>query len=147
MPTALPFRRRRDRLSGEAEQVIVEIDGSVEVLNNRAETSGADDDVMDAAGDLRGREVDRLLGRAALEVDCRCGGLDREPLLEPSVAADVQTLRTELGDAARDHILDLASVDALGCPRSYARADLLLARTAFNHRDRCRRYHEQRARA
>ncbi len=71
-----------------------------------------DDDVMDAAGDLRGGEVDGLLGGPALEIDGRRGCLDRETLLQPGVATDVETLGTELRDAAGDHILDLAGVDA-----------------------------------
>ena len=58
------------------------------------------DDVVDAGGDLRSGEVDRLLGGAALEVDRRCRRLDREALLQPGVAADVQPLRAELLDAA-----------------------------------------------
>ena len=74
--------------------------------------AATDDDVMDAVRDLRGGEVHGLLGRAALEVDRRRRRLDRETLLQPGIAADVQSLGTELGDAARDHILDLAGVDA-----------------------------------
>ena len=67
---------------------------------------------MHAGCDLGRRQVDRLLGRAALEVDGRSRGLDREPLLQPGVAPDVQSLRAELGHAARDHVLHLARVDA-----------------------------------
>ena len=35
-----------------------------------------------------------------------------KPVLQPGVAADVQALRAELHDAAGDHVLDLAGVDA-----------------------------------
>ena len=74
--------------------------------------AATDDDVMDAAGDLRSAEVDGLLGGTALEIDGRRGGLDRETLLQPSVATDVEALGAELRDAAGDHILDLTGVDA-----------------------------------
>ena len=63
-------------------------------------------------GDLRGREVHGLLRRAALKVDRRRRGLDREALLQPGVAADVQALRAELRDAAGDHVLDLPGLDS-----------------------------------
>src|SRR3954468_7679942 len=72
----------------------------------------ADDDVVDAGGDLRRSEVDRLLGRAALQVDGGRRGLDGQAGLEPRVAAHVQPLRAELLDATRDHVLDLGGIDA-----------------------------------
>ena len=74
--------------------------------------AAADDDVVHAGGDLRGREVHGLLRRAALEVDRRGRRLDREARLEPGVAPDVEALRPELHHAARDHVLHLARVDA-----------------------------------
>ena len=72
----------------------------------------ADDDVVDAGGDQRGAEVDGLLGRAALAVDGRRGGLDRQPGLQPGVARDVERLLAELLHAAGDDVLDLGRVDA-----------------------------------
>jgi hypothetical protein len=74
--------------------------------------AGADHDVMDAGGDQRGAEVDGLLRRAALAVDGRRGGLDRQPLLQPRVARDVERLLAELLDAAGDHVLDFGGVDS-----------------------------------
>ena len=63
-------------------------------------------------GDQRRAEVNGLLGRAALAVDRRRGGLDRQALLQPGVARDVEGLLAELLHAARDHVLDLGRVDA-----------------------------------
>ena len=74
--------------------------------------AAADDDVVDAGGDQRGGEVDGLLGRAALAVDRRRRRLDREALLQPGVARDVEGLLAELLHAAGDDVLDLAGVDA-----------------------------------
>ena len=74
--------------------------------------AGADDDVVDAGGDERRAEVDGLLRRAALAVDGRRGGLDRQPLLQPRVARDVERLLAELLDTARDDVLDLGGIDA-----------------------------------
>ena len=62
--------------------------------------------------DLRGSEVHGLLSGAALAVDRRCGGLDREAGLEPGIAADVEALLAELLHAAGDHVLDLGALDA-----------------------------------
>ncbi len=45
--------------------------------------------VVDAGADQRGAEVDGGLGRSALAVERRRGGLDREALLQPGVAGDV----------------------------------------------------------
>ena len=53
-------------------------------------------DVVDAGRDQRRGEVDRLLGGAALAVDRRRRGLDRQAGLEPGVAADVDALLAEL---------------------------------------------------
>ena len=72
----------------------------------------ADDDVVDAGGDQRGAEVDGLLRRAALAVDGGRGGLDRQALLQPGVARDVERLLAELLHAAGDDVLDLGGVDA-----------------------------------
>ena len=69
------------------------------------------DDVVDAGGDQRGGEVDRLLGGAALAVDGGRRGLDRQPGLEPGVAADVDRLLAELLHAAGDDVLDLGGID------------------------------------
>ena len=74
--------------------------------------SGADDDVVDAGGDQGGAVVGGLLGRAALGVDGRGGRLDREALLQPRVAADVEGLLAVLLDAPGDDGLHLAGVDA-----------------------------------
>ena len=70
------------------------------------------DDVVDAGGDQRRGEVDRLLGGAALAVDRGRRRLDRQARLEPGVAADVDALLAELLDAAGDHVADLGRVDA-----------------------------------
>jgi hypothetical protein len=87
----------------------------------------ADDDVVDAAGDLRGGEVDGLLGGTALKIDRCRGGLDRETLLQPGIAANVQTLGPELSDAARDHILDLSGIDVRALDdRAVGRAEKLV---------------------
>jgi hypothetical protein len=67
--------------------------------------TAADRDVVHSARDERGREVDRLLRRAALAIDRRRGRLDREPRLEPRVAADVVRLLAVLLHAASDHVL------------------------------------------
>ena len=72
----------------------------------------ADDDVVDAGRDERRAEVHGPPGRAALAVDGRGGRLDRQALLQPGVARDVERLLTELLDAARDDVLDLGGVDA-----------------------------------
>ena len=69
------------------------------------------DDVVDAGGDERRGEVHRLLGGAALAVDGGGGRLDRQPGLEPGVAADVDALLAELLHAAGDDVLDLGGVD------------------------------------
>ena len=72
----------------------------------------ADHRVVHPRGDQRGGEVDRLLGGAALAVDRRAGRLDRQALLQPRVARDVEALLAELLDAAGDHVLDLGRLDA-----------------------------------
>ena len=69
--------------------------------------AGADHRVVYAGGDQRGGEVDGLLGGAALAIDGRTGGLDRQTLLQPCVAGDVEALLAELLNAPGDHILDL----------------------------------------
>src|SRR5680860_1087784 len=74
--------------------------------------AGADRDVVDAAGDQRRGEVDRLLGGATLAVDRRRRSLDRQAGLEPGVAADVDPLLAELLGAAGDHVAGLGRVDA-----------------------------------
>ncbi len=71
----------------------------------------ADHDVVDAGPDQCRAEVDGLLCRAALAVDRGGCGLDREALLQPGVAGDVEPLRTELLDAAGNDILHLGRVD------------------------------------
>ena len=74
--------------------------------------AAADHDVVDAGGDERGAEVDRLLSRSALAVDGRRRRLDRQAGLQPGVAADVEALLTDLLDAAGDHVLDRVGRDA-----------------------------------
>ena len=74
--------------------------------------AAADRDVVDAGGDQRGGEVDRLLGGAALAVDVVAGVSIGRPGLEPGVAADVEALLAELLDAAGDDVADLGRVDA-----------------------------------
>ena len=75
-------------------------------------TPRADRHVVDAGGDQRRGEVDGLLGRPALAVERRGRGLDRQPGLQPGVAADVEALLAELLDAAGDDVLDLGGRDA-----------------------------------
>lgn len=65
----------------------------------------ADDDVVDTARDLGGREPDRLLRAAALQIDGLRRGLVGEALLQPRVAGDVHRLLTELLQAPGDHVL------------------------------------------
>ena len=87
---------------------------SVPVINATLRGSvdaAADGDVVNAGGDHRGGEVDRLLRRAALAIDGRRRGLDREPGLEPGVAADVDRLLAELLHAAGDDVFDLGGID------------------------------------
>ncbi len=80
---------------------------AAEVLDARS-----DDDVVDARRDQRGAEVHGLLGRAALAVDRRRGGLDRQPGLQPRVARDVPGLLADLLHAAGDDVLDLGRIDS-----------------------------------
>src|SRR5581483_8619900 len=68
--------------------------------------AATDGDVVYAGRDQRGREVHRLLRRGALAVDGRGRRLDREPSLQPGVAADVVRLLAVLLHAAGEHILD-----------------------------------------
>ena len=74
--------------------------------------AAADHRVVHAGGDQRGGEVDGLLGGAALAVDGGGGRLDRQALLQPGVAGDVEALLAELLHAAGDHVFDLGGVDA-----------------------------------
>jgi hypothetical protein len=74
--------------------------------------AAADRCVVNAGGDERGREVDSLLGGAALAVDRRGRSLDRQPGLEPGVAPDVEPLLAELLNAAGDDVLDHGGLDA-----------------------------------
>ena len=74
--------------------------------------AAADHRVVHARGDQRGGEVDGLLGGAALAIHRGGGGLDRQALLQPRVAGDVEGLLAELLHAARDHVFDLGGVDA-----------------------------------
>ena len=67
----------------------------------------ADDHVVDTGRDECRAEVHRLLRRAALAVDRRRSGLDREALLQPRVARDVERLLADLLDTPRDDVLDL----------------------------------------
>src|SRR5581483_12227760 len=68
--------------------------------------AATDGDVVYAGRDQRGREVHRLLRRGALAVDGRGWRRDREPSLQPGVAADVVRLLAVLLHAAGEHILD-----------------------------------------
>ena len=74
--------------------------------------AAADHRVVHAGGDQRGGEVDGLLGGAALAVHRGRGGLDRQALLQPRVAGDVEGLLAELLHAARDDVFDLGGGDA-----------------------------------
>ena len=62
-----------------------------------------------------GGEVDGLLRGSALAIDGGAGRLDRQSLLKPGVAGDVQALLAELRDASCDHVLDLRR---RRCPRA-----------------------------
>ena len=62
--------------------------------------------------DHRGREVRRLLRRAALAVDGRRRDLEREPGAQPRGAGDVERLLADLAHAAADDLADLERVDA-----------------------------------
>ena len=71
-----------------------------------------DPDVDHVGRDQRGAEVDALLCGTALAVDRGCGGLDREPGLEPGGARDVERLLGDLLHAAGHHIVHQKRVDA-----------------------------------
>ncbi len=73
--------------------------------------AAADHRVVHAGGDQRGGEVDGLLGGAALAIDRGGGGLDRQALLQPGVAGDVEGLLAELLHAAGHDVFDLGGVD------------------------------------
>src|SRR5205807_9066068 len=57
-------------------------------------------------------EVRRLLPRTAHPVERRATDVHREARDQCSVARDVESLLTELVDAAKDDVLDLRGVDA-----------------------------------
>src|SRR5690606_18085976 len=59
-----------------------------------------------------GREVDGLLGGAALAVDGGARNVFGQARGQPGGAGDVGRLRAELVDAAEDDVVDLAGVDA-----------------------------------
>ena len=73
--------------------------------------AGSDRGVVHAGGDQRRGEVHGLLRRAALAVDGRGRRLDRQPRLQPRVAAHVEHLLAVLLHAARDDVLDLGGID------------------------------------
>src|SRR5207248_4205758 len=53
-----------------------------------------------------------LLARAALPIHRRRRRRHREPRGEPRIASDVEALLAGLADAAEDHVVDLAGLDA-----------------------------------
>src|SRR5256885_8072090 len=59
--------------------------------------------------------MQRLLARAALAVNGRCGRGHRKARGEPRVASDVQALLARLADAAEDDVVDHAGLDARAC--------------------------------
>ncbi len=98
----------------------------------------ADHRVVHARGDQRCGEVHGLLGGAALTIDGRARRLDRQALLQPGVARDVEALLAELLHATRDHILDLRRVDAgaldhlcINLPEQRVRVDVLVVALLF----------------
>ncbi len=76
-------------------------------------TPGRDRDVVRARHHALGREVQRLLGRAALAIDRRRGHRFGPPGGEHRVAPDVKCLFTDLGDAPHDHVVDDARVEVV----------------------------------
>ena len=74
--------------------------------------SGRDDRFVDPGGDAQRGEVQRLLTRAAPDVERRRAGRLRESLLEPGAARDTGRLLRHLVDATGDDVVDLRGVDA-----------------------------------
>ena len=74
--------------------------------------AAGDDHVVHAGHHRLGGEVDGLLGRAALPVDGRAGHVLGEVGGQPAGAGDVAGLPADGVDAAVDHVLDRARVDA-----------------------------------
>src|SRR5690606_26010095 len=70
------------------------------------------DQVLDSRHHGLGREVDGLLGGAALAVDGGARNVFGQARGQPGGAGDVGRLRAELVDAAEDDVVDLAGVDA-----------------------------------
>ena len=69
-------------------------------------------DVDHAGRDQGGRDVRRLLRRAALGVDGRRRRFEREAGLQPRGAGDVGGLHADLPDATADDLADLGGIDA-----------------------------------
>jgi hypothetical protein len=74
--------------------------------------AGGDHDVLGAAHHGLGREVQGLLGGAALTVHRRGGYALRQARGQNRVARDVGGLLAHLHDAAHDHVLDTLGIDA-----------------------------------
>src|SRR4051812_45087293 len=74
--------------------------------------AAGDDDVLGAAHDALGGEVQGLLARAALAVDRRTGHLFRQTGGQPRGAGDVARLRPQRVEAAEDDVFDHRGVDA-----------------------------------
>jgi hypothetical protein len=72
--------------------------------------SAGDHHVLRAAHHGLGGKVQRLLRGAALAVDRRAGHVLGEACRQPAGACDVARLRTELIQAAEDHVFDLRRV-------------------------------------
>jgi len=74
--------------------------------------AGGDHDVVGSRHHALGREVERLLARAALAVDAGAADALGKPCSERRVATDVHPLLADLRDAPHDDVLDLGRIDA-----------------------------------
>ena len=73
--------------------------------------AAGDDQILGSAHHALGREMHRLLGRAALAVDGHAGDVFGQARRQPAGTGDVAGLRTDGVAAAEDHVLDGAGID------------------------------------